>query len=123
MEEKAHSVVDEDEASSHLRSISEVRCYQVFASDGCAGRINHFEIDDEGWGIRYLIVDGCGSIAEKLAVIASAWVKSIKWSDKTITVDVRREQIEKSPEFDPAQEIERGFEQGLHDHYRRPVYW
>ncbi len=127
---------DENEASLHLRSINEVRGYQVFARDGCAGLINHFEIDDDGWIIRYFVVDPCGSMVYapeyqvqgqpptgQWILIAAAWVKDINWSDKTVAVDVSREQIENSPQFDPTLGIERSFEWRLHDHYRRQGYW
>ena len=38
-------------------------------------------------------------------------------------VSVTREQIKKSPEYDPSGPVERDYETRLHDHYGRPSYW
>jgi hypothetical protein len=41
----------------------------------------------------------------------------------SVTLEMAREQIEKAPDYDPAQLVDRAFEQRLFEHYGRPGYW
>jgi hypothetical protein len=36
---------------------------------------------------------------------------------------MRREQVQNSPEYDPARPVERTYESRLYDYYGRPRYW
>ena len=47
----------------------------------------------------------------------------ISWSERAVTLEMNREQIEKAPDYDPAQPVDRAFEQRLFEHYGRPDYW
>jgi hypothetical protein len=38
-------------------------------------------------------------------------------------VDLTKEVIEKSPEFDPSAPVNREYEEVLYDYYGRPKYW
>jgi hypothetical protein len=38
-------------------------------------------------------------------------------------VDLTREQIKASPEYDASRPVERDYESRLHDYYGRPGYW
>jgi stress response protein YsnF len=47
----------------------------------------------------------------------------VDWNDSLLHVDLTREQIKNSPEYDASRPVEREYETRLHDHYERPGYW
>ena len=56
-------------------------------------------------------------------LVAPTWASGISWSERAVTLEMTREQIEQAPEYDPDAIIDRPFEERLHEHYRRPGYW
>ena len=44
-------------ADRHFRSVAEFPGYAIHAVDGHIGHLETFLVDDEGWAIRYLVVD------------------------------------------------------------------
>ena len=54
-----------------LSPLKNIERYQVTATDGDIGTIVDFLVDDEQWGIRYLIVE-TGYLAERRVLIAPA---------------------------------------------------
>ena len=59
----------------------------------------------------------------KHVLVAPQWASGISWSERAVTLEMTREQIEKAPDYDPAQLVDRAFEQRLFEHYGRPAYW
>ena len=47
----------------------------------------------------------------------------MSWPERKVYVELAREAIEKSPEWSPAEAINREYETRLYDYYGRPVYW
>jgi stress response protein YsnF len=47
----------------------------------------------------------------------------ITWSERAVSLEMTREQIEQAPEYDPDRIVDRPFEEQLYGHYRRPGYW
>ena len=47
-------------------------------------------------------------------------VKSVEWYDRHVRLDIAREQVRSSPPWNPAEAINREYEQRLHDHYDWP---
>lgn len=106
----------------HLRSFNEVRGYRLDASDGDAGAIDDAVIDDENWAIRYVVVKA--RVAGRPAVLMSPqWMKEIDWSGTRVLTGLTREQIGNAPRFDPAEPVNRRYEERLYDYYGRPTYW
>lgn len=116
-------VPDQPEGDPHLRSIKEVTGYYVEATDGDIGHIEDFMVDDDGWAIRYLLVDTKNWWPGKIVLISPNWLRDISWTDRTAFVDVSRDQVKSSPEYDPAASLGRGYEERLHDHYGYGPYW
>lgn len=118
--------VDEqgEEENRHLRSMEEVVGYEVAAKDGDAGTVSDFVINTENWTISYMMVDTSNWLqAERQVLLAPTWVEEIVWSTQQFSVDVTQELLEQSPEFDPADLIEREYEKRLYEHYSRRGYW
>lgn len=107
----------------HLRSVNAVERYRVNAADDEAGHVEGFIIDDDSWHIRYLIIDTRNWLPGRRVLISPEWVKSVRFGDERIYTDLTRREIEGSPEYDPAEPVNREYETRLYDYLGRPYYW
>lgn len=110
-------------ADPHLRSTREVIGYHIQATNGEIGHVEDFIVDDETWTIRYMVVDTKNWLPGKKVLVAPVWIESLHWAEAKVHVNLTRDKIEKSPEFDPAVPVSREYEERLHDFYGRPKYW
>lgn len=118
--------IDERELSVFpgiLTSANGLKDFSLQATDGEIGKIINFLIDDANWTVRYLVVDTSKWLAGKKVLISPMWNKSINWAERMMVVDLDQDQIEHSPEYDPAAPIERVYEINLYKHYGKPHYW
>ena len=106
-----------------LRSVKEVTGYRIHASDGEIGHVAEFIVQTEGWVIRYLVVDTHNWLPGKKILVSPAWVKRVSWDERRVHVDLSRQEIRGSVEFDPYAPINREYEARLYDYYGRPKYW
>jgi hypothetical protein len=106
-----------------LHAVRDVTGYYIHAQDGDIGHVEDFLISTPDWVIRYLIVDTKNWWPGKHVLVAPQWASGISWSERAVTLEMTREQIEQAPEYDPDHIIDRPFEERLHEHYRRPGYW
>jgi len=117
------STTEGNQDDPHLRSINEVSGYHIEAQDGEIGHVEDFIVDDEVWTIRYMVVDTRNLWPGKKVLVAPPWIEEINWNLGQVQVDLPRENIKNSPEFDPSAPINRAFELRLYDYYGRPKYW
>ena len=106
-----------------LHAVQDVTGYYIHARDGDIGHVEDFLISTPDWAIRYLVVDTKNWWPGKHVLVAPQWASGISWSERAVTLEMNREQIEKAPDYDPAQPVDRAFEQRLFEHYGRPGYW
>lgn len=83
----------------HLRSVQEVVGYSVHARDGNIGHVHDFLLDDETWTLRHLIVDIGSWLAGRKVLIVPGSVTGCDWARSRMSVDLTKEQIEKSPNY------------------------
>jgi uncharacterized protein YrrD len=107
----------------HLRSAKEIRGYHIEGADAAIGHVDDFIIDDETWAVRYLVVDTRNWWLDKKVLVAPHWANRIGWAEKKVFVDLSRQAIKNSPEWNPSAPINREYETRLYDYYGRPVYW
>ena len=107
----------------HLRSVNEVRGYHIQGTDHAIGHIEDFIVDDESWEIRYLVIDTKKWWFGKKVLVAPDWASRVSWPERTVYVDLARDAIEKSPEWNPTEAFRREYETRLYEHYGRPGYW
>jgi quercetin dioxygenase-like cupin family protein/uncharacterized protein YrrD len=107
----------------HLRSSATVIGYHVAATDGDIGHVKDFLMDESTWAIRYLVVDTSNWWFGKKVLVSPEWVTGVDWNESLVHVDLTRERIKNSPEYDRSGLVERDYEVRLHDHYGRPGYW
>jgi uncharacterized protein YrrD len=113
----------EESHDPHLRSAKEVEGYTLHATDGELGDVVSFVIDDDGWRIRYLVVDTGRWLPGRKVLVAPDWAEGISWTDRDVHVNVDRETVRNAPDYDSNKAITRDDEMGLYAHYGRVGYW
>jgi len=116
-------VPSEPAGDPHLRSTNEVTGYYIRATDGDIGHAEEFLVEDGSWAIRYMVVDTRNWWPGKAVLIAPQWIREVSWGDRRVFVDLTRQQVKDSPEYDPTVPLNRAYEEQLHRHYDRPFYW
>jgi len=106
-----------------LHSAREVKRYYIRASDGDLGHVEDFIVDDRAWVIRYLAIDTKNWLPARKVLVSPEWIEDISWTETTVKVDLTCEKIKNSPEYDPLQSVNRGYEEHLYDYYGRERYW
>lgn len=108
----------EPQQDVHLRSVQEVASYEISALDGSIGTVADFILETDDWKIHYLTIDTGNWLPGKQVLISAGWVDQINWSQRKVKVNLTRQQIEKSPDFDKVTEISREYETRLRNHYK-----
>ena len=107
----------------HLRSAKEVRGYHIQGSDDTIGHVDDFIVDDETWAVRYLVVDTSNWWFGKKVLISPQWAGNVSWENRKVYLDMPRQTIKESPEWDPSEAVNREYEVRLYDYHGRPAYW
>lgn len=116
-------VLEGERIDPHLRSVKEVTGYHIQATDGEIGHVEEFIADDADWFIRYMVVDTRNWLPGRKVLVPPDWIDRVSWADSNVYVDLPRELIKNSPEFDPSAPVNRQYEEKLYDYYGRPKYW
>lgn len=112
---------EEPDNDAHLRSTAQVVGNHIEATDGEIGHVQDFVVDDETWAIRYLLVDTRNWLPGKHVLVSPRWCKRVSWEESKVFVDLTRDAIKNSPEFDPRMPVTLDYEGELHDYYGRPL--
>lgn len=107
----------------HLRSAREVKGYRIGARDGEIGQVHDMLFNSEDWVLRYLVVDTRVWLPGRKVIVSPHWVDSVDWAQRELVVDLTKDQIKDSPEYDPDADLKRDYEKQLYEHYRRGGYW
>jgi hypothetical protein len=105
----------------NLRSGREVIGYRIEAEDGDIGRVHDFIVDVESWRIVQMIIDTRAWLPGRKVLIAPRMISDIRWSDRRVRIDMPREVIERSPEYDSSQPFNDAYLKRLTDYYNRPA--
>jgi sporulation protein YlmC with PRC-barrel domain len=110
------------EGDPHLRSIAAITGYHVHATDGDIGHVQDILIEEQGWAIRYVIIDTKNWWPGQHVLVAPYAVKEVSWADQKINLTITRDQVTSSPPWDPLAQIDEAYQRGLHRHYDWPGY-
>ena len=115
---------EEAEGDPHLRSLDEVKGYDIQAKDEGIGGISDLILLDDDWSIKYLVVDTSkwNPLAKKVLVSVD-WITGFDANEKKVSVDLTRKQVEEAPEYKPGTPVNRETETRLYDYYGKPRYW
>lgn len=117
------SLPDAAPGAPDLRSVGETTGYAIRASDGDIGHVEDFLVEEEGWRIRYIVVDTRNWLPGRRVLVSLQWIRGVDWPEQRVHVDLTRRAIEESPPYDPARPLDRAYEAELHGHYDKPGYW
>ncbi|MCI4678932.1 PRC-barrel domain-containing protein [Rhodoblastus acidophilus] len=112
--------ISRDDSDPHLRSVAAIAGYHILASDGAIGKVGDLLIDDDGWGIRFLVVDTGNWWSGEHVLISPHAVKEISWAEREIRLNVSRDQVRSSPPWSPLGDIDPVYEADLRKHYDWP---
>lgn len=91
----------------HLYQFSDVKGYRVHAVDGDIGHVEDFVVEDQDWTIGYFIVDTGGWFQKgNLVMLAPHWITQIDTEDAKVYIDLKKETIRSSPEFEAERVME-----------------
>lgn len=110
----------EPHADSHLRSVREVRGYNVQATDEPIGHIEDFLFEEQSWAIRYVVVDTRNWLPGRHVLIPPEWIARVSWAERSAFASVPRALIRESPEYDPQALASPAFHERLERYYRAP---
>ncbi len=106
-----------------LREVSALNGSTVKAADGTIGHVEDAYFDDEGWTIRYLVVDTGTWLTGRKVLISPYSVKSPLGGSGVVEVSLTREQVRTSPDIDTHKPVSRQHEFDYRDHYGFGDYW
>ena len=120
--EAPHDQSNESAGDIHLRSAAELRGYHIQGSDDLIGHIDDFIVDDETWRINYLVVDTSNWWFGKKVLVSPHWAESVSWPKRMVYLDVTRQTIENSPEWNESAGINREYQESLDRYYGQRPY-
>ena len=82
-----------------------------------------FLFDGETWEIRYAIISTKNRWPGKKVLLRPQWIQRVSWADREIYINMSREIIRKSPQWNAEQPVSREYELRLHKHYGYAPYW
>jgi hypothetical protein len=112
-----------EQGDTQLRSASAVIGHVLRATDGDLGHVDDFLLDDVSWAIRYLVIDTSNWWFGKQVLVAPEWIADLAWPERTVNVNVTRQQLKGAPEYDRAEHVDRQWEAAYYQHLEQPGYW
>ena len=94
----------------------------VNGTDGEIGTLEDFYFEEDGWTVRYLLVDTGKWLSGKKVLVSPMDVKG-SWTMAEVPVSLTKDQVWSSPEFDPKRRLSEDDEEKLLRHYGHPSYW
>ena len=110
-------------ADVHLRSTNEVASYHIAATDGEIGHVEDFILEDDSWAIRYLAINTRNWLPGKKVIVSLQQISLIDRVKNKVHVNLSREQIKRSPEYDISKLISLEFERELDRYYSQTHFW
>ena len=90
---------DERQDDPHLRSTRAVTGYHLQATDGDAGHVDDFLVDDGPWTVWRLIVDTSNWPGGRSVLVSPRRVRAVDWAASRLWIDIPRERVLRSPEY------------------------
>lgn len=106
-----------------LRSLKEIKGYELEAADGDIGRCSDFLIEDETWTVRWMVADTRKWLPGRRVLVSPIALGDPAWSESKLPVRMTREEIENGPGLDEQAPVTRQYEIWYHKHFGWPYYW
>lgn len=116
---RARMEAEQARADPALRSTVEIGGYKVRTADGATGHVDDLLFDPASWKIELIAVDTRDWWPSKHVLIAPSRISSVDWTTSSIIVNVTRQQLDESPEYEPGKSTVRRSLEDLYRYVRR----
>ncbi|MCX6905614.1 MAG: PRC-barrel domain-containing protein [Verrucomicrobia bacterium] len=106
-----------------LSKAKTLKGYKLDSLDGEIGEVKEFYFDDRHWTIRYLVADTGKWLTGRKVLISPYALNRVVESEKHLSVDLTKKQIEKSPPLSTHKPVSQQFEEDYYGYYGWPAYW
>ncbi|CAN5840946.1 PRC-barrel domain-containing protein [soil metagenome] len=106
-----------------MRTLDELRGYEIRATDGLIGKVDEVYFDDERWVVRYIVVDTGTWLSSRRVLVSPIAFGEPDWASRTIPTRLTKERIEQSPSIDLDKPVSRQQEAHFNSYYGWPTYW
>lgn len=106
-----------------MKSTTQLEGFAAMATDGEAGSVNDVFFDDEQWTVRYLVIKSGGWLNSRKVLVSPIAVSGADWVNRTLGLNLTREQIRNGPDIDADKPVSRQHEAAFSDYYGYPYYW
>ncbi len=106
-----------------LRSLKDLKGYQVSATDGDLGSVVDFLFDDQRWVIRHLVVETGGFLAGHGVLISPISFRNAEWATHRFHLVLTEDEVRNSPSVEVDKPVSRQHEQDYYRYYGYPYYW
>jgi hypothetical protein len=106
-----------------LTKTTNLKGFEIRATDGELGTVKEFYFDDDTWAIRYLTVETGGWLGGREVLISPISVAYTDWQTKRLNVALTKKQVENSPDIDTHRPVSRQQEAAYLGYYGYPYYW
>jgi hypothetical protein len=97
--------------------------YRLDSIDGEIGTAKEFYFDDQHWTIRYLVADTGNWLTGRKVLISPYALLGTNKSERIISINLTKKQIEDSPPLSRDKPVSRQFEESYCGYYGWPEYW
>ena len=106
-----------------LWKASTINGYAVEASDGRLGTVSDLLCEDEGWAIRWLVVDTGSWLPGRKVLLPLSALGQPDQALRQFPVTLTMQQVKDSPDVDTDRPVSRQVEAHVYDHYGWDPYW
>jgi uncharacterized protein YrrD len=106
-----------------IRSIKELRHYDIAARDGSLGDVHDVFFDDHSWKVRYLVIDTGNWLPGRRVMVSPETVAGIEADESKVDLTLTKDEIKDSPGIEADAPVSRQNEIALANHFRWPRYW
>jgi len=106
-----------------LSKVKILEGYKLDSLDGEIGKVKEFYFDDRHWTIRYLVANTGTWLIGRQVLISPYALSAINNPERSIAIDLTKDQIKASPSLDTDKPVSLQFEQDSCGYYGWPTYW
>jgi hypothetical protein len=106
-----------------LRSMNDLKGFDILATDGEIGDVEEFYFDDERWAVRYIVVNTGDWLAGRQVLVSPFSVMQVDRENGQLHVALTKSQVGKSPDINTRKPVSRQMETNYADYYGYPYYW
>ena len=97
--------------------------FKLSARDGEIGRVRDFYFDDRHWAIRHIVAETGNWLPRQQVLLSPIAILGILDSERTVKVDLTKQQIERAPSVEVDRPVSRQMEEEYYRYYGWPSYW